>query len=298
MKRLQAYKFQLMATPTQERKMARFAGCRRFVYNEALALQERRFESGESRLGYAALCRELTKWRHLKEKSFLAEAPTHPLQQALKDLERAYGNFFGGRGGLPKFHRRGRQDGFRYPDPKQIKHDEVNGRIFLPKLGWMRYRKSREIAGAIKQVTVSRKCGRWYVSIQTERELIGKERVNDSMVGIDMGVARFATLSDGTVYEPENHYRRNEKRLAKAQRQMSRKRKFGANCSSSLMSPFYSAVQGNLEELLETHLILLEMSSDEGIGHHFGEGVYQFWITPDDLKNRRFDKVELTTDAY
>lgn len=234
MKRLQAYKFQLMATPTQERKMARFAGCRRFVYNEALALQKRRFESGESRLGYAALCRELTKWRHLKEKSFLAEAPTHPLQQALKDLERAYGNFFGGRGGLPKFHRRGRQDGFRYPDPKQIKHDEVNGRIFLPKLGWMRYRKSREIAGAIKQVTVSRKCGRWYVSIQTERELIGKERVNDSMVGIDMGVARFATLSDGTVYEPENHYRRNEKRLAKAQRQMSRKRKFGANWRKQL----------------------------------------------------------------
>lgn len=57
-------------------------------------------------------------------------------------------------------------------------------------------------------------------------------------------------------------------------------------------------VQGNLEEFLETHLLLLEMSFDEGIGHHFGEGVYQFWITPDDLKNRRFDKVELTTDAY
>jgi putative transposase len=56
----------------------------------------------------------------------------------------------------------------------------------------MRYRKSRELEGAIKQVTVSRKGGKWYVSIQTERELIGKERVNDSMVGIDLGVVRFA----------------------------------------------------------------------------------------------------------
>jgi hypothetical protein len=57
-------------------------------------------------------------------------------------------------------------------------------------------------------------------------------------------------------------------------------------------------VQGNQWERAKTHLLLLELSSNEGLGHHFGEGVYQFWITPDDLKARRFDKVELTADAY
>ena len=57
-------------------------------------------------------------------------------------------------------------------------------------------------------------------------------------------------------------------------------------------------VQGHQWERAKTHLLLLEMSSKDGLGHHFGEGVYQFWITPDDLKARRFDKVELTADAY
>jgi hypothetical protein len=57
-------------------------------------------------------------------------------------------------------------------------------------------------------------------------------------------------------------------------------------------------VQGNQWDRAKTHLLLLEMSSNDGLGHHFGEGVYQFWITPDNLRARRFDKVELTTDAY
>jgi hypothetical protein len=57
-------------------------------------------------------------------------------------------------------------------------------------------------------------------------------------------------------------------------------------------------VQGHQWERAKTHLLLLEISSNDGLGHHFGEGVYQFWITREDLKARRFDKVELTADAY
>ena len=57
-------------------------------------------------------------------------------------------------------------------------------------------------------------------------------------------------------------------------------------------------VQGHQWDRAKTHLLLLELSSNHGLGHHFGEGVYQFWITPADLRARRFDKVELTADAY
>ena len=57
-------------------------------------------------------------------------------------------------------------------------------------------------------------------------------------------------------------------------------------------------VQGHQWDRAKTHLLLLELSTDHGLGHHFGEGVYQFWITPADLKARRFDKVMLTADAY
>jgi hypothetical protein len=64
-----------------------------------------------------------------------------------------------------------------------------------------------------------------------------------------------------------------------------------------LLAP-YSDVQGDQQERAATHLLLLELSSDEAIGHRFGEGVYQFWITPEDLAERRFDKAVLTTTAY
>jgi putative transposase len=81
------------------------------------------------------------------ETPWLADAPTHPLQQTLKDLERAYANFFAKRADFPRFKKKGQSDSFRYPDPKQIKLDQANSRIFLPKLGWLRYRNSREVLG-------------------------------------------------------------------------------------------------------------------------------------------------------
>ena len=89
MRRLQAFKYELMPTGAQQRDMRRFAGACRFVFNQALALQKERHEHGEKKLGYAGLCRLLTSWRHSSETPWLADAPTHPLQQALKDLERA-----------------------------------------------------------------------------------------------------------------------------------------------------------------------------------------------------------------
>ncbi len=121
--------------------MHRFAGCCRFVFTTALALQKERYEHGEKKLGYAGLCKFLTEWRNCTETPWLADAPVHPLQQTLKDLERAYANFFAKRADFPRFKKRGQSDSFRYPDPKQIKLDQANSRLFLPKLGWLRYHR-------------------------------------------------------------------------------------------------------------------------------------------------------------
>ena len=134
-KRFQAFKFELRPNGTQRRQMRCFAGSCRFVYNKGLAVQKARFEAGETKLTYAGLCKQLTQWRSETETSWLKDAPTHPLQQALKDLERAYTNFFATRADLPRFKKKGRHDSFRYPDPKQIKLDPLNSRLFLPKLG-------------------------------------------------------------------------------------------------------------------------------------------------------------------
>jgi putative transposase len=223
-----AYKYELRPNGQQERQMRRFAGSCRFVFNKALALQKARYEQGEKKLGYAGLCKLLTAWRNGAETAWLAESPVHPLQQALKDLERAYSNFFAKRADFPRFKKKGQHDSFRYPDPKQIKLDQANSRLFLPKLGWLRYRNSRDVLGTVKNVTVSQACGKWYVSIQTERE-VEQPIPKGGAVGIDMGVARFATLSDGRFYAPLNSFKRHETRLRRAQQAMSRKVKFSNN---------------------------------------------------------------------
>ncbi|MGH8289045.1 MAG: RNA-guided endonuclease InsQ/TnpB family protein [Steroidobacteraceae bacterium] len=236
MQRRHAFKYELRPTGEQRRQMRRFAGSCRFVYNEALKLQQTRYEGGQKKLGYAALCRLLTSWRagaltpSDRSAAWLTEAPIHPLQQALKDLERAYTNFFAQRAAFPTFKKKGRSgERFRYPDPKQIKLDEGHSRLFLPKLGWLRYRMSRAVLGEVCNATVGYSAGKWLVSIQTERELERPVPRSGSAVGIDMGVARFATLSDGSFLTPRNSFRRHEAALRKAQRALSRKVKFSRN---------------------------------------------------------------------
>ena len=229
MQRLQAYQFKLCPRGPQSQEMRQIAGSCRFVYNKGLALQKDSYETEGKKLSYAALCKELTAWRHHEETAFLAQAPTHPLQQSLRDLDRAYANFFAGRAGFPKFKRKGRRDSFRYPDPQQVKLDQANGRVFLPKLGWIKYRKSRQVEGEIKQITVRSIAGNWYMSVHTEREVEIEKHPASSMVGVDVGIAIFATLSDGTTFEPANSYRRQEEKLRRAQRQLARKQKFSAN---------------------------------------------------------------------
>ena len=227
MQSLQAFKFELMPDGAQARSLRRFAGLCRFVFNKALALQKERYACGEKKLGYGDLCKIITTWRNSVEISWLAQSPIHPLQQTLKDLEKAYTNFFAKRAAFPKFKRRGEHDAFRYPDPKQFELDQGNARIKLPKLGWVRYRKSREVLGAPKNVTVSQSCGRWFVSVQTERDVAVP--VHAAIIGVDVGVTRFATMSDGEFIAPLSSFKRHEDRLKRYQRAMSRKVKFSAN---------------------------------------------------------------------
>src|SRR5690606_34505609 len=118
---------------------------------------------------------------------------------------------------------------FRYPDAKQFKLDAGNGRIFLPKLGWMRLRLSRDVLGTPRNATVSQSGGKWFVSIQTEREVEQPEPQATSAIGIDMGVARFATFSDGSFLAPLASFKKHEIRLRRYQRAMSRKTKFSSN---------------------------------------------------------------------
>ena len=154
-----------MPNGEQARDMRRFAGSCRYVYNKALALQKINHDQGNKFIRYEVLSKHLTVWRNSVDTPWLYDAPAHPQQQTLKDLEKAYKNFFAKRTAFPKFKRRGAGDSFRYPDAKQFEIDQPNRRIKLPKLGWIRYRASRDVLGTAKNVTVSQSCGKWFVSI-------------------------------------------------------------------------------------------------------------------------------------
>ncbi|KAF1035065.1 MAG: hypothetical protein GAK33_04973 [Burkholderia lata] len=229
MQRLQAFKFELMPNGEQQRNMCRFSGACRFVFNKALAWQKENYEAGGKFIGYVAMAKRLTAWRNGTETPWLKDAPVHPLQHALKNLERSYKNFFAKRTAFPRFKKKGHSDSFRYPDSKQIKLDQVNNRIFLPKLGWLRYRNSRDVLGEVRNATVSQHAGKWFVSIQTAREVEQPVPHATRAIGIDMGIARFATMSDGSFLAPLNSFKRHEARLRRAQRAMSRKVKFSNN---------------------------------------------------------------------
>ena len=226
MERLQAFKFELQPNGEQAQHMRRFAGSCRFVFNKALALQQTRHEQGEKKLSYAGLCKALTEWKTQPETLWLKQTHSQPLQQTLKDLERAYVNFFEQRADFPRFKKKGTGDSFRYP--QGCKLDQGNGRIFLPKLGWLRYRNSRDTLGELRNVTVSQSGGKWFVSIQTRRE-VEPVQPTGGIVGLDMGIARFVTLSDGSHLDPLNSFKKHQQRLKRYQRRLARKVKFSKN---------------------------------------------------------------------
>ena len=223
--RRQAYKFQLKTNLSQARQMRSFAGACRFVFNQALALQKAKYEAGNKKLSYADLCAELLTLK--SSNPWLGESPSQTLQQSLKDLERSYTNFFAKRADFPRFKKKGLSSSFRFP--QGCKLDQANNRIFLPKLGWMHYRNSREVLGEVKNVTVSHSCGHWYISVQTEREVSDAKHPSTSAIGVDMGIAQFATLSDGHVFAAVNSFKQKQKQLARYQRAFSRKVKFSQN---------------------------------------------------------------------
>jgi putative transposase len=226
MERRQAFQFELKPNGEQQRQMSRSAGCARYIYNKALALKKERYEKKEP-LTRFQLDKMLVQWK--QETPWLSEAPAHALQQAILDLDRAYTNFFKKRAKFPKFHKKGLRDAFRESDRQCIKLDQVNSRIQLPKIGWVRYRNSREVLGEIRNVTVSLSVGKWFVSISTRREVEPPWHPSTSSVGLDWGVARFYTLSDGEYQEQLQPLREFLPKLAKLQRRLARKKKLSRN---------------------------------------------------------------------
>lgn len=139
-------------------------GHSRFVYNWGLAVRKAYFADHGKSIGFYELKRRLTELKHTEDYTFLKEADSQVLQAKLEDLERAYQNFFERRSGYPRFKSRKDEQKIRYP--QRFKIDAENGRIYLPKIGWVKVVFHRPLEGTPKNVTVSKtKSGKYFISI-------------------------------------------------------------------------------------------------------------------------------------
>lgn len=229
----QGFKYRLDTSEAQSARLRVLCGHARFVWNQALAkCNDASATEWVYVPRYESMAKWITAWKQEPDTEFLREAYTDNLQQKLKDLDTAWQRYFKKVDGSqrPRFKKKGKSRGsVRFVNFH--KYCKVDGRrVKLPAgLGWIRFRKSRDIVGTIKNCTVGVEAGHWYISFQTEREIEAPAHISTSMIGVDVGVARFFTLSDGTFIEPIGAFKANQHKLARAQRALARKVKFSAN---------------------------------------------------------------------
>lgn len=215
-----AFKFRVYPSVEQQEKLAVQFGCARFVYNHYRRVREEYYYETGSGLNYNDCAQDLSD-RLKPELQFLRDADSQVIQQALKDLDSAYQNFFKGRADYPRFKRKHDRQSIRYPQRFRFNDKQ----IYLPKVGWVNCVYHRSMTGTAKNVTVSRtKTGKFFVSIQCEYEIIDPTQ-KDKAVGIDLGLKHFAVLSDGTKIDNPKCLKKSERRLRIRQRRLSRAKK-------------------------------------------------------------------------
>ena len=205
----------------------RWVGCRRFVFNEALAFGRSEMAAGRKRPGYAALCKRLPELR--KAHPWLAQPPAQALQQALKDLCAAWDRKFTSKFGAPRFKKKGQGDTIGLP--QDCVYDAAGGAVRLPKLGDVRLRHSRPALGKLKNVTLRFEGKRLIVSLQTERQINVPAPAGAGEVGLDFGALTTITPSAGVPIQLPARIGRYERRMKRLQQSVCRKNKGSGNRS-------------------------------------------------------------------
>ena len=235
------YRFRIYPTKEQEEQIERTFGCCRYVYNHYLALRSSTYKETQKSVGYKLCSKDLTLLKKTVETEWLREVDATALQSSLKDLDRAFSNFFeyckkkkeGKKPryvGYPQFKKKRSEQSYRTMNQSSPTIWLTDKTVRLPKLGEVKCRVSRSVEGRILSATVIRSAtGKYFVSLcctgveQPEPEYTGQ------VIGIDLGIKELAITSDGEKY-PNNKYTiQAEKRLRRLQRSLSRKTKGSKN---------------------------------------------------------------------
>lgn len=230
-----AYKYRLYPTKEQEQLIQRTFGCTRFVYNHFLAYRKELYEAKGETANFYACCKLLTELK--QELPWLSEVERSALETSIRDLDAAYQNFFrrvkkGESPGYPRFKsKREKSKSYRSRCTERDRNIFLtDNAIRLPKLGLVKCRVSRPIQGRILSATVSQTpSGKYFVSVLCTDVEIPPLPSTGAAVGVDLGLHDLAVTSDGVKYPNPKSYAKAQKRLARLQRQLSRKAKGSHN---------------------------------------------------------------------
>ncbi|MBV8371020.1 MAG: transposase [Candidatus Eremiobacteraeota bacterium] len=242
-----AHRIRLDPTSAQEAYFARACGVARFAYNWGLAEWRRQYDSG-GKPSEIALRRLLNAIKN-EQFPWMRQVTKNAPQQAIKNLGRAYINFFREltkcrRGEIPRkvraprFKKKGRHESFRAdngPDKRHPHNVITAGKwVKLPLIGWLAMREEVRFAGRILSVTISRRADRWYASFCIEVEYVPDLRTDDSVVGVDLGITALVTLSDQTPkVSGVKALRRYLDKVRRLSRIISRMRRGSRNCGKA-----------------------------------------------------------------
>ncbi len=238
-----AHRIRLAPTAEQEAHFRRACGVARFAYNWALAEWKRQHDAGK-KPSEVALRKALNA---IKAEQFpwMREVTKNAAQQAIKNLGRAYANFFDDlkkyRSGelsrkrvrAPKFKKKGQNDRFRAdngPDKKHPNAVQTDGRrVKLPIIGWVKLQEEVRFAGRILSVTISRQADAWYASFSIDVAYEPEVRSDRSVAGVDLGISALATLNDGAKIPAPRPLRRYFNKLKRLSRSLARKQRGSHN---------------------------------------------------------------------
>ncbi|OKL37501.1 IS200/IS605 family element RNA-guided endonuclease TnpB [Domibacillus mangrovi] len=222
-----AYKFRIYPNKEQEILIAKTIGSSRFVFNHFLTKWNDAYKETGKGLTYNACSAQLTQLK--KELVWLKEVDSIAIQSSLKNLADSYTRFFKKQNKAPRF--KSKKNNVQSYTTKHTNGNIaiVDNKIKLPKLGLVKFAKSREVEGRILNATIRRHpSGKYFVSILVETEVKPLENTGAS-VGVDVGLKDVAILSDGTVYKNPKFFRSLEKKLVKEQKILSRRKERAMN---------------------------------------------------------------------
>ncbi|WP_214721384.1 IS200/IS605 family element RNA-guided endonuclease TnpB [Exiguobacterium sp. s192] len=222
-----AYKFRIYPTKEQEILIAKTMGCSRFVFNYFLSKWDETYKATGKGLSYGSCSKEIPMLK--QEFDWLKEVDSHSLQSSAKHLTDPYDRFFKKQNKRPRFKsKRNPVQSYKTNIEKKNQLPEVSivgSKLKLPKLKWVRFANSRQVAGRILNATIRRNAsGKYFVSLLVEQEIHELPKTGSS-VGVDVGLKNFAILSDGAVYKNDRYFRSLEKKLAREQRKLSRRQR-------------------------------------------------------------------------